>query len=61
MKVAFLLLPEFSHFGIAAATEPLFVANWLSQRTVFDWKVVSVAPNIFFRYPAASSPARPLV
>jgi len=42
VKVAFLLLPEFSHLGIAAATEPLFVANWLAQRTIFDWKVVSV-------------------
>ena len=41
-KVAFLLLPEFSHLGIAAATEPLFIANWLAQRTVFDWRVISV-------------------
>ncbi len=42
MKVAFLLLPEFSNLGIAAATEPLFVANWLAQRAVFEWKIVSV-------------------
>ena len=41
MKVAFLLLPEFSHLGIAAATEPLFVANWLAQGTVFDWAIIS--------------------
>jgi AraC family carnitine catabolism transcriptional activator len=41
-KVAFLLLPEFSHLGIAAATEPLFIANWLAQRAVFDWKIISV-------------------
>lgn len=40
-KVAFLLLPEFSHLGIAAATEPLFIANWLAQSAVFDWKIVS--------------------
>ena len=40
-KVAFLLLPEFSHLGIAAATEPLFIANWLAQRTEFDWKLIS--------------------
>ncbi len=40
-KVAFLLLPEFSHLGIAAATEPLFIANWLAQRAVFDWKIIS--------------------
>ena len=31
-KVAFLLLPEFSQLGIAAATEPLFVANWLAEQ-----------------------------
>jgi AraC family carnitine catabolism transcriptional activator len=41
-KLAFLALPEFSHLGIAAATEPLFVANWLAQRPIFDWKVISV-------------------
>jgi AraC family carnitine catabolism transcriptional activator len=42
VKVAFLLLPEFSNLGIAAATEPLFIANWLAQRAVFEWKIVSV-------------------
>lgn len=42
MKVGFLLLPEFSYFGIAAATEPLFIANWLAQRSVFDWIIISV-------------------
>jgi AraC family transcriptional regulator, carnitine catabolism transcriptional activator len=41
-KVAFLVLPEFSHLGLAAATEPLFVANWLAQRPVFEWQVVSI-------------------
>ncbi len=41
-KLAFLVLPEFSHLGLAAAIEPLFVANWLAQRPVFDWKVISV-------------------
>ena len=41
-KVAFLVLPEFSHLGLAAASEPLFVANWLAQRQTFDWRVISV-------------------
>ena len=36
------MLPEFSHFGIAAATEPLFVANWLAQSALFEWRIVSV-------------------
>jgi AraC family transcriptional regulator, carnitine catabolism transcriptional activator len=40
-KVAFLLLPEFSHLGIAAATEPLFIANWLAQSAKFDWRIIS--------------------
>jgi AraC family transcriptional regulator, carnitine catabolism transcriptional activator len=41
-KLAFLILPEFSHLGLAAAIEPLFVANWLAQRPVFEWNVISV-------------------
>jgi len=40
-KLAFLLLPEFSHLGLAAAIEPLFIANWLSQERVFDWTILS--------------------
>jgi AraC family carnitine catabolism transcriptional activator len=42
VKAGFLLLPEFSYFGLAAATEPLFIANWLAQRSVFDCKIISV-------------------
>jgi AraC family carnitine catabolism transcriptional activator len=41
-KAAFLVLPEFSNLGLAAATEPLFVANWLAQRPVFEWKIISL-------------------
>jgi AraC family transcriptional regulator, carnitine catabolism transcriptional activator len=41
-KVAFLLLPEFSHLGLAAAIEPLFIANWLAQQRVFDWMSISM-------------------
>jgi AraC family transcriptional regulator, carnitine catabolism transcriptional activator len=40
-KVAFLLLPEFSHFGVAAGVEPLFIANWLAHKTLFEWVLVS--------------------
>jgi AraC family carnitine catabolism transcriptional activator len=40
-KLALLLLPEFSNFGFAAVTEPLFIANWLSQGAVFEWRTVS--------------------
>jgi AraC family carnitine catabolism transcriptional activator len=41
-KLAFLLLPEFSNLGLAAAIEPLFIGNWLTQERVFDWTIVSV-------------------
>jgi AraC family carnitine catabolism transcriptional activator len=40
-KLALLLLPEFSNFGLAAVTEPLFIANWLAQRTAFEWRTIS--------------------
>jgi len=41
-RVAFLLLPSFSHLGLAAASEPLFIANWLSQRDLYDWRTLSI-------------------
>ena len=41
-RLGVLLLPEFSNLGLAAVTEPLFVANWLAQRTLFEWRSVSV-------------------
>ena len=41
-RLALVLLPEFSNLGLAAVTEPLFVANWLAQRTLFEWKSVSL-------------------
>src|SRR5277367_5896702 len=44
-RLAFLLLPGFSNLGLAAATEPLFVANWLAQRPLFDWTQISVDGN----------------
>jgi AraC family transcriptional regulator, carnitine catabolism transcriptional activator len=41
-RLGLLLLPEFSNLGLAAVTEPLFVANWLGQQTLFQWHTVSV-------------------
>jgi AraC family transcriptional regulator, carnitine catabolism transcriptional activator len=40
-KLALLLLPEFSNFGLAAVTEPLFIANWLAQAAMFEWCTIS--------------------
>lgn len=41
-KLAVLLLPEFSNLGLTAVTEPLFIANWLAQSGLFEWRSVSV-------------------
>ena len=40
-QLGLLLLPEFSNLGLAAVIEPLFVANWLAQRPLFQWCTVS--------------------
>jgi AraC family carnitine catabolism transcriptional activator len=41
-KVAVLLLPEFSNFSRGAVTEPLFIANWLAQSPLFEWRTASL-------------------
>ena len=41
-KIAFVLLPDFSNLGLAAAVEPLYVANWLTNRQVFEWRFLSL-------------------
>lgn len=41
-RLGLLLLPEFSNLGLAAVIEPLFVANWLAQRSLFEWQSVSL-------------------
>lgn len=40
-RVALLVLPDCSHLGVAAVIEPLFLANWLAQRPLFAWRIVS--------------------
>jgi AraC family carnitine catabolism transcriptional activator len=41
-QVGFLLLPEFSYLGLAAAIEPLFIANWLSGQELYRWRTLSL-------------------
>jgi len=41
-SVGLLLLPDFSQLGLAAVTEPLFVANWLSGRELYRWHTLSL-------------------
>ena len=42
VRMAFFLVPEFSMMGFSAALEPLRSANRLSERRLFDWRLVSV-------------------
>jgi len=39
--VGFVLLPEFSYFGLVAAVQPLFLSNWRAQRPLFAWTILS--------------------
>lgn len=41
-RIAIVLLSDFSNLGLAAAVEPLFVANWLTKRRVFHWQFLSL-------------------
>lgn len=40
--VGVLLLPDFSQFSLAAVTEPMFIANWLSGRELYRWRTLSL-------------------
>jgi AraC family transcriptional regulator, carnitine catabolism transcriptional activator len=39
--IGLLLLPAFSHLAMSAIIEPLFIANWLSGRTLYRWRTLS--------------------
>src|SRR4029450_1795232 len=39
--IAFLLVPDFPLFAFSAAIEPLRIANWISGRPLYEWKVLS--------------------
>ena len=41
-RIGFVLLSDFSNLGLAAAVEPLFVANWLTKAEVFQWQFLSL-------------------
>lgn len=42
IRVAFLLVPQFSMMSFAAALEPLRAANRISEVQLFEWQLVSV-------------------
>jgi transcriptional regulator GlxA family with amidase domain len=42
IRIAFLLVPQFSMMAFSAAIEPLRSANRMSERLLFEWQLVSV-------------------
>jgi len=42
IRIAFLLVPQFSMMSFSAALEPLRSANRVSERQLFEWQLVSV-------------------
>ena len=41
VEIGFLLLPNFSMGGFVSAVEPLRLANWVSDRTLYRWQLIS--------------------
>jgi AraC family carnitine catabolism transcriptional activator len=41
-RFGLLLVPGFSHLGLALVTEPLFIANWISGKPLFSWQTLSL-------------------
>jgi AraC family transcriptional regulator, glycine betaine-responsive activator len=42
IRIAFLLIPQFSMMSFSASIEPLRSANRMSERQLFEWQLVSV-------------------
>jgi AraC family carnitine catabolism transcriptional activator len=40
--IGILLLPSFTHLALGAVVEPLFIANWLSGRALYRWRLLSL-------------------
>jgi len=41
-RIALLVLPEFSHLGLSFVVEIMALANWLAQRPLYEWRIMSV-------------------
>ncbi|WP_435106424.1 GlxA family transcriptional regulator [Arhodomonas sp. AD133] len=41
-RIGALLLPQFSFVELGLVIEPLFILNWLAQRPLFEWQLLSV-------------------
>lgn len=41
-RIGILVMPQFSNLGLALVIEPMAIANWLSQRQLYEWTVLSI-------------------
>lgn len=41
-RVGILILPHFSHLGLALVIEPMAIANWLGRSPLYEWVLLSV-------------------
>ena len=44
-RIGILVVPHFSNLGLSSLLEPMAVANWLSQATLYEWRVLSTHGN----------------
>ncbi|HAJ22289.1 MAG TPA: AraC family transcriptional regulator, partial [Rhodospirillaceae bacterium] len=40
-RIGFLLLPKFSMLAFSAMLDPLRMANWLSDKPLYEWVLIS--------------------
>lgn len=41
-RVGLLVVPQFSNLGLALVIETMAIANWLAQRILYEWQVLSI-------------------
>jgi len=41
-RVGLLVVPQFSNLGLALVIETMAIANWLAQRVLYEWEVLSI-------------------
>jgi transcriptional regulator GlxA family with amidase domain len=58
IRIAYLLIPQFSMMSFSAAIEPMRSANRMSERQVFEWTLVSVEGNAVAASNGISIPAQ---
>ena len=59
-RVGILLMPQFSNLGLALVVEPMALANWLSQRVLYEWSVLSLDGEPVAATNGMRVPARPV-